>query len=52
MTYILFFYTVVTASSHTVYRDWRPMSEFSSEKACVAAAARLGNTEFRCISKY
>lgn len=58
MAYILFLWTVVAATDgymrvETVHRDWRPMSEFTTKKACETAATELAikADRFRCIKK-
>ena len=57
MTYILFVWTVVAATSSSSYKDWRPMGEFyevypmKAKEVCESAAKQLGykDEKYRCI---
>jgi len=48
MTYILFVWTVVAATTGSSYKDWRPMGEFyevypmKAKEVCESAAKQLG----------
>ncbi len=51
--YILVLWTVVAATTGGYTRDWRPIGEFKSERACYAAGLQLKpeSKEFRCLYK-
>lgn len=52
-TVILFVWTVVAASPHSIQRDWRPIGEFTTLVSCERAVATLGldTTKARCVLK-
>ena len=52
MNYILVIFTVVAMAGGYRERDWRPISEFKNEAACVHAARQMdmrGADRFRCL---